>query len=61
MFITKEPTNATFAVEMLTSPSPLALRTRSNTEAVLDFQLFELDVDLVVASVADKATGRRSL
>ena len=57
MFITKEPLNTTLAVEMMGSTSPFTLRAINDTEAIFDFELLELDVNLVTTFITNKISG----
>ena len=57
VFIAKEPLYAALAVEMLGSTSPLTLRAINDTEAIFDFELLELDVNLVTTFITNKISG----
>ena len=50
MFVAKEPADTAFTLKVLRSSPPFAVRAGDDAKAIFYFELFVLDVKLVVAS-----------
>ena len=54
VFVAKEPADTAFTLEVLGPSPPFAVRAGNDAKAIFYFELFVLDVKLVVAFGTDK-------
>ena len=52
MYAAQKPFGPTFTLQVLCSTSPIAVGTIQYSKTIFDFKLFELDVNLTIASLA---------